>query len=75
MIYVINGKPYVKVSTYYKEVKIEKKGKEIMITPVKGGDETKVVRPKESDVISMKPIDFLTKNKGQKENVDNMLLD
>lgn len=74
MIYVINNKPYVKVSTYYKEVKVEMKEKELMITPV-GGAETKVIRPKESDVIPMNPIDFLNKDKKDKGNKYDMLLD
>ena len=34
MIYVINGKPYVKVANYYKEVSVEKKGNEYSVKPV-----------------------------------------
>lgn len=69
MIYLINGKPYVKVSNYYKQVKVEMKGKELNITPVVGPD-TKVIRPKQTDVIQMNPIDFLNKDKKIKENTD-----
>lgn len=70
MIYLINGKPYVKVSNYYKQVKVEMKGKEINITPV-GGAETRIVRPKPTDVVAINPIDFLKKNEKSKENTNN----
>lgn len=70
MIYLINGKPYVKVSNYYKQVKVEMKGKELNITPVKGTD-TKIVRPNPTDVIGINPIDFLKKNEKSKENTNN----
>lgn len=70
MIYLINSKPYVKVSNYYKQVKVEMKGKELNITPVKGPD-TKIVRPNPTDVIGINPIDFLKKNEKSKENTNN----
>ena len=70
MIYLINGKPYVKVSNYYKQVKVDMKGKELNITPV-GGMETRIVRPNPTDVIEINPIDFLNKDKKSKENTEN----
>lgn len=69
MIYLINGKPYVKVSNYYKQVKVEMKGKELNIIPV-GGKETKIIRPNPADVVEINPIDFLNKDKKIKENTD-----
>lgn len=70
MIYLINGKPYVKVSNYYKQVKVEMKGKELNITPV-GGLETRIFRPNPTEVISMNPVDFLNKDKKTTENKES----
>lgn len=38
MIYVVNNKPCVRCSNYYKPVEIAKKGKEYVVTPI--GDRT-----------------------------------
>lgn len=63
MIYVINGKPYVKVANYYKEVSVEKKGNEYSVKPV-GGIETRVEKPKSNEVTEVSVSDFyLNKNK------------
>lgn len=70
MIYLINGKPYVKVSNYYKQVKVDMKGKELNITPV-GGMETRIFRPNPADVLPINPIDFLNKDKKSKESTEN----
>ena len=70
MIYLINGKPYVKVSNYYKQVKVEMKGREINITPI-GKEETRIFRPNPDEVIAITPIDFLSKNGKIKENTNN----
>ena len=40
MIYIIKNKPYIKVANYYKEVSIDKKGKEFSVIPVKGENTT-----------------------------------
>ena len=72
MIYLINGKPYVKVSNYYKQVKVEMKGKEINIVPV-GGAETRIFRPNPADIISIRPIDFFSKEKKTKNDLENSI--
>ena len=72
MIYLINGKPYVKVSNYYKQVKVEMKGKEINIIPI-GGAETRVFRPDPTDIISIRPIDFFNKEKKTKNDLENSI--
>ena len=60
MIYSINGKPYVKVANYYKEVSIDKKGNEYSVKPV-GGKETRVENPNPKEVIEMTLEDFYSK--------------
>lgn len=72
MIYLINDKPYVKVSNYYKQVKVDMEGKELKITPI-GGAETRIVRPHPSDVVEINPIDFLNKNKKSREKTENII--
>lgn len=62
MIYVINGKPYVKVANYYKEVSVEKKGNEYSVKPV-GGRETRIENPKSNEVTEVSVSDFYDKNK------------
>lgn len=65
MLYIINNKPYVKVSNYYKEVKVEKKGKEYSVKPI-GGEETRI-HPKPEQVTSMSVAQYLeTKSKESK---------
>ena len=49
MLYIINGKPYVKVSNYYKEVSVEKKGNEFFVKPV-GGEETRIENPNLNEI-------------------------
>lgn len=36
MLYVIEGKPYIKVSNYYRQVQVSKKGDEYYLVPLKG---------------------------------------
>lgn len=74
MIYVINGKPYVKVANYYKEVSVEKKGKEYIVKPL-GGKETRVENPDMKEVSQISVEDFYKKNSGKtgSDNVSKIL--
>lgn len=42
MLYVINGKYYILVSGYYKEVNVVKKGNEYNVVPVERANENKI---------------------------------
>ena len=70
MIYVINGKPYVKVANYYKEVSVDKKGKEYYVKPV-GGKETRIENPNMNEVFQMSVENFY-KKKLEKTSVNNI---
>lgn len=76
MLYVIKGKPYVKVADYYKEVEVKKNGNEYSVKPY-GGKETRVYA-KHSEVLQMSVSDFykkystkgLNEDKGSKSPID-----
>lgn len=61
MLYLIKEKPYVKVSNYFKEVSVDKKGKEYIVKPV-GGKETRVENPDMKEVTQISVEDFYKKN-------------
>lgn len=68
MIYLIKGKPYVKVANYYKEIKIQKNGNEYNAEP-KGGEETRIENPNPLDVTQMTVEEFYKSQKTKtKEN-------
>lgn len=75
MIYIINEKPYVKVANYYKEVSIDKKGKEFIVKPV-GGKETRIENPDYKNVVEMSVTDYYehkekkSAGKGTSRNLD-----
>ena len=50
MLYIIDKKPYIRVSSYYKPVKIEKKGNEYIVVPI--GDKTNRVRANKNLVVT-----------------------
>ena len=50
MLYMIDKKPYIRVSSYYKQVKIEKKGNEYIVVPI--GDKTNRVRANKNLVVT-----------------------
>lgn len=52
MIYIINKKPYIRVSHYYKPVKIEKKGNEYNVTPI-GDNSNRIMANSKLQVISV----------------------
>lgn len=73
MIYIIKSKPYVKVADYYKEISIEKKGKEFLAKPV-DGENTKVYKPE--DVTAMTVEEFYNKRKNSsKSEIPNDIKD
>lgn len=74
MIYVINGKPYVKVSNYFKEVSVDKKGKEYIVKPF-GGKETRVENPNMKEVTQISVEEFYKKNsnKSTSDNISKIL--
>lgn len=41
MLYIINDKPYIKLSSYYREVEVTKKGKDYNVKPL-SGERTKI---------------------------------
>ena len=61
MLYIIKEKPYVKVSNYYKEVSVDKKGKEYYVKPV-GGKETRIEKPDMKEISQISVEDFYKKN-------------
>lgn len=72
MIYKINGKPYVKVANYYKEISIEKKGNEFSAKPV-SGKETRIENPNPKEVIEMSIEEFYSKknnSSNEKRSID-----
>lgn len=70
MLYIIKEKPYVKVSNYYKEVSVDKKGKEYYVKPV-GGKETRIENPNMNEVFQMTVENYYKKN-SSKLNTDNI---
>ncbi len=70
MLYIIEGKPYIKVSNYYKLVEVNKKGNEYVVKPI-GKDETRIECIKVSKVVEMSVKDFY-KNKAKRlsENIE-----
>lgn len=70
MLYLIKEKPYVKVSNYYKEVSVDKKGKEYIVKPV-GGKETRIENPNMNEVFQMSVENFY-KKKLEKTSVNNI---
>jgi hypothetical protein len=71
MIYVINNKPYVKVANYYKEVSIEKKGKEFIVKPI-GEKETRITNPKLNEITSVS-VEQYYQSKNSKSSVKDSL--
>lgn len=69
MLYLIKEKPYVKVSNYYKEVSVDKKGKEYIVKPT-GGKETRIEKPDVKEISQISVEDFYKKN-SSKTNIDN----
>lgn len=67
MLYIINEKPYVKVSNYYKEVSVEKKGKEFSVKP-HGGKETRIENPDPKTVTEISVANYL-ENKNKNKNI------
>lgn len=67
MIYYYNEKPYVRVAHYYKEVSIEKNGKEYVVKPV-GGKETRVEKPEMSNILAMDVDTYFKKYKKTSKN-------
>lgn len=67
MLYIINEKPYVKVSNYYKEVSVEKKGKEFSVKPY-GGKETRIENPDPKTVTEISVANYL-ENKNKNKNI------
>lgn len=61
MLYIIKEKPYVKVSNYYKEVSVDKKGKEYIVKPT-GGKETRIENPDIKEVSQISVEEFYQKN-------------
>lgn len=63
MIYIIKGKPYIKVSNYYKEISIDKKGNEYIAKPV-GGKETRITDINSNEIIGTSISEYyINKNK------------
>lgn len=69
MLYMIKGKPYVRVSNYYKEVSVDKKGKEFYVKPI-GGKETRIENPDMKEVFQMTVEDYYKKNSSKLGNVN-----
>ena len=69
MIYMIKGKPYIRVSNYYKEVSVDKKGKEFYVKPI-GGKETRIENPDMKEVFQMTVEDYYKKNSSKLGNVN-----
>lgn len=74
MLYIIKNKPYIKVGNYYKEVSVEKKGKEFDVKPF-GGVETRIVRPNPNEVISISLEKFYENKKNFKDKNNELDLD
>ena len=69
MLYMIKGKPYVRDSNYYKEVSVDKKGKEFYVKPI-GGKETRIENPDMKEVFQMTVEDYYKKNSSKLGNVN-----
>ena len=69
MLYMIKGKPYVRVSNYYKEVSVDKKGKEFYVKPI-GGKETRIENHDMKEVFQMTVEDYYKKNSSKLGNVN-----
>lgn len=75
MLYIIKGTPYVKVSNYYKEVSVEKKGKEFLVKPI-GGEETRLTNIDAKDITEMSVSDYYnSKNKNIANKSDTNIRD
>lgn len=78
MIYIINGKPYIKVGNYYKPVKIEKKNNEYNVKPINSEDKSnritmQDVKSKKLMVTSDSVENYMNGNtQKNKNNIDNM---
>lgn len=78
MIYIINGKPYIKVGNYYKPVKIEKKNNEYSVKPINSEDKSnritmQDVKSKKLMVTSDSVENYMNGNtQKNKNNIDNM---
>lgn len=74
MLYLIKEKPYVKVSNYYKEVTVDKKGKEYIVKPT-GGKETRIENPDIKEVSQISVEEFYQKksNKTSSDSVSKIL--
>ena len=73
MLYMIDKKPYIRVSNYYKLVKVEKKGNEYNVVPL--GDKSNRDRANKNLVITEVTVkDAYEKNSASKanSNIDNM---
>lgn len=51
MIYKIKNKYYVKVQGYYKEVKVDRNGDNLDVTPIKGGKKLEITKCKDAVVV------------------------
>ena len=60
MLYLIKEKPYVRVSNYYKEVSVDKKGKEFIVKPT-GGKETRIENPNQNEIFQISVEDYYKK--------------
>ena len=56
MLYKINGKFYIKVQGYYREVNVKVDGDNLDVTPMPNGDEIEIYGFEEA----VKPIDMIT---------------
>lgn len=74
MLYLIKEKPYVKVSNYYKEVSVEKNGKEYIVKPT-GGKETRIENPNMKEVFQISVEDFYQKkiNKTNSNSINKII--
>lgn len=69
MIYVINGKYYILVSGYYKEVTVKKTGKGYEVKPVEKSNETKIEASTMKNKVSVMTVqELLEKNNKSLDN-------
>lgn len=69
MIYVINGKYYILVSGYYKEVTVKKTGKEYEVKPVEKSNQTKIEASTMKNKVSVMTVqELLEKNNKSLDN-------
>lgn len=73
MLYIINGKPYIKVLSYYREVNVLKKGKEYVVTPLTTDNSKIEVEDIERNktVITQLSLEQYLKSKDSKKTLPN----